>query len=244
MRFMIRPWFRGGGSRSDMRLWRFEGIDPEISAQFEKLSGPSAGQSSLVHALDIFLGVNHSAPRTASHSPSLHATSTTCVQLQTPEPKVDTTFMTRMLYYMPLAHRVFLGSLRAYSPSLRELVLKSRASAKTSGLISVNFALMGESGVLQWLFRWVYFRSSEPERQSVAEELSAAYNDAVKALKRFRDSHTKVVRSYIIDQAAKVHAPDPLQASTKAVHYDIERSMKNLHGTGGTFLMPFLRACG
>ncbi|KAF8896020.1 hypothetical protein BD779DRAFT_1493475 [Infundibulicybe gibba] len=53
----VRPWFRGEDSDLEDRKWVFEGAeeDPDLRTPTE-LSGPSAGQSSLVHVLDIFLG--------------------------------------------------------------------------------------------------------------------------------------------------------------------------------------------
>jgi indoleamine 2,3-dioxygenase len=56
----IRPWFRGEDSDPGKRIWIFEGLEdhPELEMPTELL-GPSAGQSLLIHALDIFLGVDH-----------------------------------------------------------------------------------------------------------------------------------------------------------------------------------------
>ncbi|KAH0832855.1 Indoleamine 2,3-dioxygenase [Lanmaoa asiatica] len=56
----IRPWFRGEDSDPMNRKWIFEGLDehPEIEPPTD-LSGPSAGQSALIHALDIFLGLDN-----------------------------------------------------------------------------------------------------------------------------------------------------------------------------------------
>ncbi|KAF8992282.1 hypothetical protein BDQ17DRAFT_1459564 [Cyathus striatus] len=56
----VRPWFRGEDSDINHRKWVYEGIDdyPELKTPTE-LSGPSAGQSSIVHVLDLFLGVDH-----------------------------------------------------------------------------------------------------------------------------------------------------------------------------------------
>jgi len=55
----VRPWLRGEDSSENKRKWIFEGADEEdfhLSIPME-LSGPSAGQSAMIHALDIFLGL-------------------------------------------------------------------------------------------------------------------------------------------------------------------------------------------
>ncbi|KAH7869336.1 Indoleamine 2,3-dioxygenase [Lentinula edodes] len=92
----IRPWFQG---ESEEKRWVFEGIemDPELdSLEYPKeLGGPSAGQSSLIHALDIFLGVEH--------------------QHHTSDTDPDSTFLSRMQLYMPRHHRNFLSHLREQS---------------------------------------------------------------------------------------------------------------------------------
>ncbi|KAJ6512642.1 Indoleamine 2,3-dioxygenase [Mycena sanguinolenta] len=105
----IRPWFRGADSDPAKRRWEFEGMasDPAWSYPAE-LSGPSAGQSSLIHALDMFLGVDE-----FSHAPGLTGT-----QAQTKK----SPFLARMQLYMPRHHRNFLNHLAANPRPLRAIV--------------------------------------------------------------------------------------------------------------------------
>ncbi|KAF8972322.1 Indoleamine 2,3-dioxygenase [Flammula alnicola] len=113
----VRPWFRGEDSSEKTRKWVFEGIEayPELRVPPE-LSGPSAGQSSMVHVLDIFLGVDHQAT-----SPG-----------QPP-------FMSRMQSYMPKNHRLFLDHLKANPRPLRTFVM----DANDDELLSAyNLAVM------------------------------------------------------------------------------------------------------
>ncbi|GAA5924772.1 dioxygenase BNA2 [Sporobolomyces koalae] len=113
----IRPWFNGG-------KWTYERAGPDGQDIELEFGGPSAGQSSLVHAIDIFLGVDH-APRP---SPSNSASQTKSGGLS------DSTFMQRMSAYMPHHHRSFLEHLVSIHnpteptsssiPSLRTLALR------------------------------------------------------------------------------------------------------------------------
>ena len=108
----VRPWFRGQSSRR----WIFEGTESAGLKQPTELAGPSAGQSSMIHALDIFLGVDqfsHShvagstipAPPSAAHSP-----------------EKDAPFLERIQSYMPRRHRAFLNHLKANARSLRDII--------------------------------------------------------------------------------------------------------------------------
>ncbi|KAJ3898853.1 tryptophan 2,3-dioxygenase [Lentinula edodes] len=102
----IRPWFQG---ESEEKRWVFEGIEMDPELEYPKeLGGPSAGQSSLIHALDIFLGVEH--------------------QHHTSDTDPDSSFLSRMQLYMPRHHRNFLSHLREQSRrrSLRAWVLESQ----------------------------------------------------------------------------------------------------------------------
>ncbi|PCH39352.1 Indoleamine 2,3-dioxygenase [Wolfiporia cocos MD-104 SS10] len=170
----IRPWFKGADSDA-ARKWVFEGLerDPTLQEPTE-LSGPSAGQSSLIHALDVFLGVDkntHSnflaekpAPASGPASPANPAP-----PAQAPSAAAPTTtfssapgttsvpFLTRMQSYMPRHHRAFLRHLSASPRPLRTLVEAA-----------------GDAPLLE------------------------AYNAAVTALKVFRDAHVRIVALYIL----------------------------------------------
>ena len=120
----IRPWFRGADSDTHGKPWIFEGIelDPDLKQPLE-LSGPSAGQSALIHALDIFLGVDK-----YSHAAHITGKSSACsAEAKKPPPPADaakgpTAFLERMKSYMPRHHRNFLGHLQADPRPLRGLV--------------------------------------------------------------------------------------------------------------------------
>ena len=94
----VRPWFCGEDSDENMRRWVYEGLAEEGLIVPKELSGPSAGQSSLIHALDSFLGVNHGNP----------------------------SFMKRMQSYMPRKHRLFLDHLVENPRPLRAFVVGAR----------------------------------------------------------------------------------------------------------------------
>jgi indoleamine 2,3-dioxygenase len=102
----VRPWIRG----ADSDAWVFEGFEEEGEEEPMwppvELSGPSAGQSSLIHALDVFLGVD-------KYSHAVGA-----------QPHAES-FLTRMQQYMPRRHRSFLQHLAANPRPLRELVARS-----------------------------------------------------------------------------------------------------------------------
>ncbi|GAW09831.1 Indoleamine -dioxygenase [Lentinula edodes] len=118
----IRPWFQG---ESEEKRWVFEGIEMDPELEYPKeLGGPSAGQSSLIHALDIFLGVHH-----------------------TSDTDPDSSFLSRMQLYMPRHHRNFLSHLREQSRrrSLRAWVLESVANAEgeaNTPLLNANTPLL------------------------------------------------------------------------------------------------------
>ncbi|KAJ7759341.1 Indoleamine 2,3-dioxygenase [Mycena maculata] len=106
----IRPWFRGADSDPAKRKWEFEGLESDPSWAYpSELSGPSAGQSSLIHALDMFLGVDE-----FSHSAAL--TGSSAAQTK------KSAFLVRMQLYMPRHHRNFLNHLAANPRPLREIV--------------------------------------------------------------------------------------------------------------------------
>lgn len=183
---LIRLWFNGGDDGGGGPGWNFRGIDNELLGEAGrppapiKYAGPNAGQSALVHAIDIFLTVNHSGGQQ------------------------NGTFMERMLEYMPASHRAFLRHLSGHAVPVRSLVI-----AKAE---------------------------SHPE-------LSAAYDDALLALKVFRDKHMRVVTRFIVQQARRAPSARVLQLLGGDVQREVnEVDTSTLKGTGGTPLVQFLKA--
>nr|KAJ3415132.1 hypothetical protein HK105_001594 [Polyrhizophydium stewartii] len=180
-----------GGSKNNANLPNglfFEGVT-EIDADVNQCvpppkglvgtwrcyAGASAGQSPLIHSLDVGLGVHHaSMPQKSSDSPATKA------------PAVNP--MLEMREYLSAEQRAFFKAL-GEAPSIREYV---------SSLSSTSAAQI-------------------------------EFNNAIRALKSFRDIHIQITTVYIILQQKKE------AASTGAM------SPKGTVGTGGTDLVPFLR---
>ncbi|KAI0053915.1 Indoleamine 2,3-dioxygenase [Auriscalpium vulgare] len=106
----VRPWFRGTGNGIDRAKWVYDGV--EDSDQLD-LDGPSAGQSTVMHALDVFLDVDHKLQQKRSPAPSED------------NKKADKGFMERMRVYMPGDHQRFLKDLSTIPTPIRVLARKS-----------------------------------------------------------------------------------------------------------------------
>jgi indoleamine 2,3-dioxygenase len=227
----IRPWFKGEDAAPGARKWVFEGATAEDNVWTAELSGPSAGQSALIHALDVFLGVasethgagltgRHGPPHGSSHGHGHHK------EKEKEQPAATTgikthnkPFLERMQAYMPRHHRAFLTHLGASPTPLRALV-------QQHGL-----------------------RSLSPNPL-----LTAAYDDAVRRLKEFRDAHMRIVAIYIVGPARRAAEREaerarwdaesqegrwlgPKEATDEQLPYD-----EGLKGTGGTELVRFLKS--
>jgi len=250
----VRPWFRGQDSDDNGRKWVFEGVEEEeegVRVPME-LSGPSAGQSSIVHVLDVFLGVDHQGGSRQQHQqpqpPPVASTSSAPSSLLFPPPSLSSTgpplprpplvstsqsapagpvkdrpsFMCRMQTYMPHNHRAFLDHLSANSRPLRTFVAAS----------------------------------GDPE-------LLDSFNKAVKSLKEFRDAHMIIATLYILGparKAAKMKAELKVREREKLAAREAvavlgkgiwvggggsgsgrEVPRTPLKGTGGTDLVRFLK---
>jgi indoleamine 2,3-dioxygenase len=173
----IRPWFRGEDSDPRKRKWIFEGLEdhPELDEPTE-LSGPSAGQSPLVHALDIFLGVE---------------------QYSLSQPAVEkASFLARMQSYMSRHHRNFLRHLSVNPRPLRGLVL----TAGDAGLLEAyNAAVksLKEFRDAHMIIVTLYVvlpakraRAAEEERQKEPLQGTGG-TDLVEFLKSVRDRTTE-----------------------------------------------------
>ncbi|QRV89335.1 indoleamine 2,3-dioxygenase [Ceratobasidium sp. AG-Ba] len=219
----VRPWFRG--ATSDNRGWVFEGVDAETAAKVSALSGPSAGQSSLIHALDVFLGVDHERGEGRGAEP---------------------TFLTKMEQFMPRHHRLFLQYLRKPHRHLREFVLSTHAaySAHIINDRGMPWYASSSAGMAPRASLWQTAAVGESGVKAVTE-LQAAYDASVAALKRFRDGHIKIATLYIVNQARKpfVIQPQPRETVVVQPQPDPELTTEAIKGTGGTSLVPFLKEC-
>ncbi|KAG2347840.1 Indoleamine 2,3-dioxygenase [Suillus weaverae] len=100
----IRPWFRGADSDPAHRKWVFEGVEQQPT----HLSGPSAGQSALIHALDVFLGLDNCNVVEGGVTPD------------------QRTLLRRMQIYMPRHHRNFLRHLSTNPRPVRTFVTQTK----------------------------------------------------------------------------------------------------------------------
>ncbi|KAJ7168668.1 Indoleamine 2,3-dioxygenase [Mycena filopes] len=247
----IRPWFRGAdsGVGEAARRWVFEGMEGEPGWVYPaELSGASAGQSSLIHALDMFLGVaafSHAPGLTGASASASASTSTTSpAQGQQQETTKKSPFLERMQLYMPRHHRNFLNHLAANPRPLRAIVASAAAGDAGEGAEDA-----GDEGV----------------DAAGGAELLGAYNAAVGALKRFRDYHITIVTAYIIQPARRAAAAAASSSTTttstpissflaatatpgQALKGELEKEKQGeegeepLRGTGGTELARFLKA--
>ena len=235
----VRPWFRGSdASGPESPQWIFQGVDE--SDQLE-LSGPSAGQSSIIHTLDAFLQVDHNAP-TGTTDAATSKPPASCphasrllqqqktqeqeqLQLQQPQQQqeqitnsLNGEFMTRMRKYMPGNHQAFLALIdRSSSPS--------PACSVPSSVRNLAAQYPGQ--------------------------LHEPYNAAVMALKRFRDIHIRIACLYIVTQSRKAAGPGPGGAGSvdtmtmmpSACPMMAKKEREPIRGTGGNELASLLKGC-
>ncbi|KAI0273471.1 Indoleamine 2,3-dioxygenase [Gloeopeniophorella convolvens] len=104
----VRPWLRG--SSGGASRWIYDGVSDSDTLD---LNGPSAGQSSVMHALDVFLDVDHKLAQKRSPAPSEE------------NKRADKGFMERMRRYMPGSHQAYLRDLAALPVPVRSLTRTS-----------------------------------------------------------------------------------------------------------------------
>lgn len=143
----IRPWFKGQDAMNGGRKWVFEGVG---EAGYEHLKpppdhdlhGPSAGQSSLIHALDIFFGIesHESAPAPVAAGGTGDGDG---VGARNPKQSQSQSFLSRMQTYMPRHHRAFLRHLAANPRPLRHLIESETNAGRNKALLqSYNAAVL------------------------------------------------------------------------------------------------------
>lgn len=237
--FAVRPWFRGSdaagpvasassasssstaqSSSSNRRTWIYQGVDEN---EILELSGPSAGQSSIIHTLDIFLDIDHSnSPETTVLAPfvSAHAKQPRAPQIgpipaspsSLNKPLPNGEFMSRMRRYMPGSHSSFLEQMTKYTHeqagknSIRNIVIRH------------------------------------------PEHLMESYNQAVLALKQFRDAHIRIACLYVVTMSRKCPGSskphgDNVSGMGSMCPAMRPRQSEPVRGTGGNELSLLLKSC-
>jgi indoleamine 2,3-dioxygenase len=103
----VRPWLNGSDSGGPTEPgWIYEDVEDGENLE---LSGPSGGQSTVMHALDVFLDIDHRLRHKRSPAPSEE------------NKRADKGFMDRMRRYMPGKHREYLEHLDQVPRSIREV---------------------------------------------------------------------------------------------------------------------------
>lgn len=181
----VRPWFQGSASGPSAPAWIYEGVGDMSRLD---LSGPSAGQSSVMHALDLFLDIDHKLRQRRYPAPS------------DANKRADHGFMERMRRYMPGKHRDYLTYIAEYPRPIREAAQDTPA-------------------------------------------VREAYNTAVTALKRLRDSHMRVACLYVVTMSRSTKPPVgcPMFAIAERMAREAAKSGPAT-GTGGNELSLLLKA--
>ncbi|KIJ69174.1 hypothetical protein HYDPIDRAFT_123359 [Hydnomerulius pinastri MD-312] len=181
----VRPWFNGSASGAEAPAWIYEGVG-DMSAL--DLSGPSAGQSSVMHALDLFLDIDHKLQQRRYPAPS------------DANKRADHGFMERMRRYMPGKHRDYLANIAGSSRPVREVAQNTPA-------------------------------------------IREAYNTAVTALKKLRDSHMRIACLYVVTMSRSTKPPAgcPMFAMAQRMERQAAKSGP-VTGTGGNELSLLLKA--
>ncbi|KAF9449441.1 Indoleamine 2,3-dioxygenase [Macrolepiota fuliginosa MF-IS2] len=214
----IRPWFRGADGDPWGRPWIFEGRDEvEGWTEMQETSGASAGQSPLIQALDIYLGVDAESTQTSFIS---HAS--------------GKSFQERMRAYMPRHHRAFLNHLRGNQRPLRALVQKATEERCDSPILEAyNGALKALKEFRDAHMVVVALYIIGPARRAVKGVAHAAINDAMKPTPALNG----VVPSERDEEA--YHSVDKKETMEKT--YNGYEDKEALKGTGGTDLVRFLK---
>lgn len=237
----IRPWFRGGDSdpttdKEEEKGWNYQGVD-QIGLK-RNYGGPSAGQSSLIHSIDVFLDVDHTRKK---------------IRMGKEKEKgkkkgEDDTFMTRMLDYMPARHRAFLNHLRDLSfdeedgggggGSIRERqkqdqdkIEEEEEEEEESNLKTCHPI---RSLALSNPIPNPRSFKVNPNQSELKDDLRESYDEALLALKSMRDAHMRVVASFIIkpsrNQPSMEYAPLPDEFTGISQSQQQQQREKNLNG--------------
>lgn len=262
----IRPWFNGG-------KWTYEGVGPNGEGKEMEWGGPSAGQSSLVHALDLFLGVDH-MPRAHGH-PHGHGKGARVAADKVEKAAFPGTFHDEHDKDTAAAVRAAAAadssSSAAASAAAKASASLHKAPSDATFMQRMSHYMPGHHRA--FLSHLESLHSPNPAAPHAApvlpslrklarrhpHELGPAYDAAVGAMRRFRDAHMRLATVFIVQQARR----EPARGSVHWAEWEArrvakeraeeerrrlgegaaEREREKVVGTGGTDLVSFLKRC-
>ncbi|CAE7199508.1 unnamed protein product [Rhizoctonia solani] len=250
--FTFRPWIRGADQGVDSPMWFYEGVDGQGVAM--QCSGPSAGQSALMHAFDVFLDVVHpnsrasrgcsfavNLPDTPPASPGMHGRDVNDIS-QCPFASkmsvVDSAYNphvrspqrqpTTGLDTPPLTPLE--SKIHPIIPADLKIPTHAQEPIDTSFLGRMRKYMPGGHQLFLDHLRSIRFGPVVRALTQDSPHLADSYNMALQALSRFRDAHIRVVTRYVI-----------CPARSKTIVRDPALDSGSVRGTGGTSLVPLLK---
>ncbi|CAE6427505.1 unnamed protein product [Rhizoctonia solani] len=249
--FTFRPWIRGADQGSDSPMWLYEDVDGQgVTMQ---CSGPSAGQSALMHAFDVFLDVVHpnsrgsrgcsfaiNLPITPPASPGMHGKDVEDISRCPFASKMSTVDPA----YNPHVQSHHQGTSGLDTPPLTPLESEVQTIIPADLKIPVHAQEPIDTSFLGRMRKYMpgghqlfldHLRSLKfgPTVRALAQDspyLADSYNAALQALSRFRDAHIRVVTRYVI-----------CPARSKTIVRNPALDSGSVRGTGGTSLVPLLK---
>lgn len=245
---LIRPWFKGGDSDGPNSAgWAFLGVQEETAAELSsaaehgapattsqqaneqpqlkgrKFSGPSAGQSSLIHALDVFLTVDHTPKQ--------------------PGASAEESFMTRMLMYMPAPHRAFLQHLATVPHPIRSLVT-ANAGKRPALVAAYDHALEALKRLRDKHMRIATLYIIQQARRPPTDELvkMGAIAPPVTETQVAKDGKRHVVLQ-ATSLSEIIRDEEQVLRQQQREREEQEEGDDEVRGTGGTALIKFLKMC-
>ncbi|KAG8713317.1 hypothetical protein FRC08_013409 [Ceratobasidium sp. 394] len=252
--FTFRPWIRGADQGAESPMWFYEGVDGRGVAM--QCSGPSAGQSALMHAFDVFLDVVHpnsrasrgcsfamALPDTPPPSPGLvgrpmdevaRCPFTSKMHIVDPAFNPHTRPARELtntgLDTPPLTPTE--GENKTFIPLEITIPVHGQEPLDTSFLGRMRKYMPGGHQLFLDHLRSLSFGPTVRSLTSsnTASPLAKSYNDALTALSGFRDAHIRVVTRYVI-----------CPARSGTIVRDPALDSGAVRGTGGTSLVPLLK---
>ncbi|KIR43371.1 tryptophan 2,3-dioxygenase [Cryptococcus deuterogattii 99/473] len=259
---LIRPWFRGGDADGPGSTgWDYLGLAADSagavagtheaeSASTEgrrgKLfSGPSAGQSSLIHAIDVFLTVDHS-PTEEERRAAMDAAENHPEQSGASIKMDSSPVNASMASSGSKPHGHNHGSIVPPVPNSNPSAAAPKSEATFLQRMLAYMPLSHRSFLIHLSTHPTPLRPLVLHFAASHPMLAQAYDGTLEALRRFRERHMRVVSKFIVQQARRKPGERIRRLTGMEDDDEDEGTMADageLRGTGGTALFKFLKRC-